>query len=85
MAGYHKIGDDRQSLTDRGNHHKSNQHAKYDYKVGDKVLVEKEGILYKAKSKYGKEPWHGRGFAHKNLIREKLSPQNPKNWSGHCC
>ncbi len=29
----------------------------YDYKVGDKVLVEKESILPKAESKYGKEPW----------------------------
>ncbi len=29
----------------------------YDYKVGDKVLVINEGILRKAESAYGKEPW----------------------------
>jgi hypothetical protein len=29
----------------------------YDCKVRDKVLVVKEGILCKAESKYGKEPW----------------------------
>ncbi len=29
----------------------------YDYKVGDKVLIVKEGILRKAESRYGKEPW----------------------------
>ncbi len=29
----------------------------YDYKVGDKVLVINEGILCKAESAYGKEPW----------------------------
>ncbi len=29
----------------------------YDYKVGDKVLVINKGILRKAESAYGKEPW----------------------------
>ena len=29
----------------------------YDYKVGDKVLLTKEGILRKAESPYRKEPW----------------------------
>jgi hypothetical protein len=29
----------------------------YDFKFRDKVLVEKEGILLKAESKYGKDPW----------------------------
>jgi hypothetical protein len=46
----------RQSLTDPSNQRMNNQHIDYDYKVGDKVLVEKEGILCKAESKYGKEP-----------------------------
>ncbi len=29
----------------------------YNYKVGDKVLAINEGILRKAESAYGKEPW----------------------------
>jgi hypothetical protein len=57
VAYWHKIGEHRQSLTDCSNQHKKNQHIDYAYKVGDKVLVEKEGILRKAESKYGKELW----------------------------
>jgi hypothetical protein len=57
VADWHKIGEYRQSLTDHGNQGENNQCIDYDYKVGDKVLVEKEGILCKAESKYGKEPW----------------------------
>jgi hypothetical protein len=57
VADWHKIGEHRQSLTDCSNQHKCNQCIDYDCKVRDKVLVEKEGILCKAESKYGKEPW----------------------------
>jgi hypothetical protein len=53
MADWCKIGNLRQSLTDRSNQHGNNQRIHYNYKV----LVEKEGILCKAESKYGKEPW----------------------------
>ncbi len=53
VADWHKIGEQRQSLTDRGNQRKNAKCIDYDYKVGDKVL----GILRKAKSAYGKEPW----------------------------
>ena len=57
VADWHKIGERRQSLTDRGNQHKNAKQIDYDYKVGDKVLVINEGILRKAESAYGKEPW----------------------------
>ncbi len=57
MAGWHKIGEQRQSLTDHGNQCKNAIHIDYDYKVGDEVLVINEGILCKAESAYGKEPW----------------------------
>jgi hypothetical protein len=56
VADWHKIGEHRQSLTDRSNQHENNQCNDYNYKVGDEVLVEKEGILCKPESKYGKEP-----------------------------
>jgi hypothetical protein len=57
VADWHKIGEQRQSLTDRGNQHKNAKHNDYDYKVRDKVLLIKEGILCKAEFNYGKEPW----------------------------
>ncbi len=56
MADWRKIGERRQSLTDRGNQHKNAKRIDYDYKVGDKVLVINESILCKAESAYGKEP-----------------------------
>ncbi len=57
VADWHKVGEWRQSLTDRGNQRKNAKHIDYDYKVVDKVLLINEGILRKAESAYGKEPW----------------------------
>jgi hypothetical protein len=56
LTDWHKIGEHRQSLTDCSNQHENSWCIDYDYKVGDKVLVMKEGILCKAESAYGKEP-----------------------------
>jgi hypothetical protein len=57
VADWHKTGECRQSLTDHGNQRKNAKPIDYDYKVRDKILVIKEGILCKAESNYGKEPW----------------------------
>jgi hypothetical protein len=57
MADWSKIGERRQSLTVCGNQHKNAKRIDYNYKVGDKVLVINKGILRKAESAYGKEPW----------------------------
>ena len=57
VADWRKIGEQRQSLTDRGNQRKNAKRIDYNYKVGDKVLLINEGILCKAESAYGKEPW----------------------------
>ncbi len=57
VADWCKIAEWRQSLTDRGNQWKNAKHIDYDYKVVDKVQVINEGILRKAESTYGKEPW----------------------------
>ena len=57
MADWCKIGEQRQSLTNHGNQCKNAKQIDYDYKVRDKVLVINEGILCKAESAYGKEPW----------------------------
>jgi hypothetical protein len=34
------------------------RHINCDYKVGDKVLITKDGILRNAESKFSKEPWN---------------------------
>jgi hypothetical protein len=57
VADWHKIGEQRQSLTNCGNWRKNAKCIYYDYKVGDKVLLINEGILCIAESAYGKEPW----------------------------
>ena len=49
--------DDRQHQTDRSNKHEHDKHVDYDYKVGDKILIRKDGILRKADSILKKEPW----------------------------
>jgi hypothetical protein len=56
VADWRKIGEQR-PLTDRGNQQENAKRIDYDYKVGDKVLVINKGILRKAESAYGKEPW----------------------------
>jgi hypothetical protein len=57
VADWRKIEERRQSLIVRGNQRENAKRIDYDYKVGDKVLVINEGILHKAESAYGKEPW----------------------------
>jgi hypothetical protein len=59
----------QESLTDCSNQCKNAQCIDYDYKVGDKVLVIKEGILCKAESNYGKEPWTITKFHTNGTIR----------------
>ncbi len=54
VADWYKIGEHKQSLTDR---RENKRRINYDYKVGDQVLIVKNGILCKSESKFGKEPW----------------------------
>jgi len=57
VADWHKIGDYRQRQTDRRTIREINKCVDYNYKVGDKVLIRKDGILHKAESIWRKEPW----------------------------
>ncbi len=54
IADWNKIGDYRQRQTDLNT---NNSLIDYDYKVGGKVLVWKDGILSKTESRYDSEPW----------------------------
>ncbi len=57
IAHWKQIGDYRQHQTDRSNKCENDNHVDYDYKVGDKILIQKDGILCKAESIWKKEPW----------------------------
>jgi hypothetical protein len=58
VADWRKIGEQRQSLTNCGNQRENAKQIDYNYKIRDnKVLVINKGILCKAESAYGKEPW----------------------------
>jgi hypothetical protein len=57
IADWQKIGDHRQRLTDLNNAREHKGRIDYDYKVGQKVLLKKEGILRNAESRWHKKPW----------------------------
>jgi len=50
VADWHKIGGYRQRQTDCSNRRENNKCVDYNYKVGDKVLIRKDGILHKTES-----------------------------------
>jgi hypothetical protein len=57
IADWQKIGGHRQQLTDLNNARENKGRIDYDYKVGQKVLVRKEGILCKSESIWQRKPW----------------------------
>jgi hypothetical protein len=57
VADWKQNGDNRQNQTDRSNNRENNKHVDYDYKVGDKMLIRKDGILRKAEYIWKREPW----------------------------
>jgi hypothetical protein len=57
IADWQKIGEHRQRLTDLNNARENKGRIDYDYKVGQKVLLRKEGILCNAQSRWHKKPW----------------------------
>ena len=57
IADWQKIREHRQRLTDLNNARENKGRIDYDYKVGQKVLQRKEGILRNAESRWHKKPW----------------------------
>jgi hypothetical protein len=57
IADWKTIGEHRQRLTDHYTDCKNEGRIDYDYKVGQKILVQNEGILCKAQSTWQKDPW----------------------------
>jgi hypothetical protein len=54
IADWQKIGEHRQKLTDLNNACENKGRIDYDYKVGQKVLLRKDGILHNAESRWQK-------------------------------
>ena len=57
LADWNKIGKHRQLQTDRNTQRENTSRLDWDYKVGDKVLLRKEGILCKSESRFHRDPW----------------------------
>ena len=57
LADWNKIGDHRQCQTDLNTERENCSRRDWDYKVGDKVLLRKDGILRKSESWYECDPW----------------------------
>ncbi len=57
IADWQKIREYGQQLTDLNNARENEGRIDYDYKVGQKVLVRKEGILCKSESIWHRNPW----------------------------
>ncbi len=57
IADWQNIGEHRQQLTDFNNARENKGRIDYEYKVGQKVLLRKEGILPNAESRWHKKPW----------------------------
>jgi hypothetical protein len=55
-ADWQKIGEPRQQLTDLNNTNENKGGIDYDYNVGQKVLLRKEGVLFNAESRWHKRP-----------------------------
>ena len=57
VADWYKIGEHRQSRTNRENARENSKRVDFDYAVGMQVYIKKAGILRKAESRYHNDPW----------------------------
>jgi len=52
LADWNKIGQRRQILVDKANERENKKRVDFDYAIGNKILIAKDGVLRKAESKY---------------------------------
>ena len=57
LADGNKIREYRQRQTDKSTARESNAQVDWDYQPGDKVLLQKDGILHKSDSRYESDQW----------------------------
>ena len=58
LADWNTIGEHRQRQTDLNTERENCSCRDWDCKVGDKVLLRKDGILRKSESQYECDPWN---------------------------
>jgi hypothetical protein len=56
IADWKQIGEFRQHTNDHSNEHENKTRVDFDYKIDDKIIIRKDGILRKAESIWKKEP-----------------------------
>ncbi len=85
IADWQEIGEYRQRLTDLSNARENQGRIDYDYKVGQRVLLRKEGILCNAESRWHKKPWlittvhtHGTITVHRGKKVERMNIRRVK-------
>jgi len=69
IADWKQIGEYRQHQTDCSNKHENSTCVDYNYKVGDKILIRKDGILRKAESIWRKDPYK---WNYQDLMRNQI-------------
>eukprot|EP00804_Cyclotella_cryptica_P009905 CCRYP_014159-RA/>CCRYP_014159-RA protein AED:0.45 eAED:0.45 QI:0/-1/0/1/-1/0/1/0/96 len=57
IADWTKIGEYRQRQTDNNTRRENASCIDWDYQPGDKLLLQKDGILHKTESRYESDPW----------------------------
>jgi hypothetical protein len=72
IADWKKVGENRQRLTDHDTAREIKSRIDYDYKVGQKVFLQNDGIPRKAESRHFKDPWtitavHTNGNTHGSM------------------
>jgi hypothetical protein len=82
IADWKQIGEFRQHVTDRNNNNKNKKRVNYDYKVGNKILIRKDGILCIADFIWKKEPWTGTTLHTNGTIRFNAEPNRKELISG---
>ena len=76
-ADWNKIGEHKQCQTDHNIEHENCSRHDWDYKVGDKVHLQKDGILHKSESQYECDPWTITSVHTNGTIRvERRTSQN---------
>jgi hypothetical protein len=78
LANWNKIGSQRQHLTESNTARKNSFWVKWDYKIGDKILVRKEGILHKAESHIDSDPWNITTVRTNGTIRIQLGTKSQR-------
>eukprot|EP00804_Cyclotella_cryptica_P029952 CCRYP_020071-RA/>CCRYP_020071-RA protein AED:0.43 eAED:0.43 QI:0/-1/0/1/-1/0/1/0/89 len=56
LADWKKIGEYRQNQTDQNTERENSPRHDWDYKIGDQVLLMKDGILRKGETRYERDP-----------------------------